>query len=115
MPVGSFKRVLRWCAPELALSVLKAVFLINGQRIGAGKQSALGLGQMQVDRSGLTTGDQQFPDIVHVSPRLMFRRKLLQRDKRRRQGFRDNPLVVPCDTLFGHVGPASCRFREIPD
>src|ERR1700731_4742591 len=34
--------------------------------------------------------------------RLVLRRKLLQRDQRRRQGFRDHPFVVARDSLSWH-------------
>lgn len=39
-----------------ALSVAETIFAIDRLRIEIGKQSALGLGQMQVDGSGLTAG-----------------------------------------------------------
>jgi hypothetical protein len=83
--------------------VLKAVFPIDGLSIEIGKQPALCLGQMQVDGSGLTSGGQQLPDIVHVRAWLVFRFKLLQRDQRRRQCFRDNPFVVASDSLLWHL------------
>src|SRR5882757_6893923 len=94
----------------LALSVPKAVFLIDGQRVQVGKQPALCLGQMQGNGSWLATGGQQLLDIVHVNARLVFRRKLLQRHQRRCQCFRHNPFVVARDSLFWHpLIPASCQ------
>jgi len=86
----------------LALSVLKAVFLINGERVDAGKQPALGLSQMQRDGSRLATGGQKLPEIVHMGARLMFRRKMLQRHQCSRQCFGDDPFVVARDSLFWH-------------
>src|SRR5712664_409211 len=65
---------------------------------------------MQGDGSRLTTSGQQLPDILHVGLRLVFRWKLLQRDKRRCQSFRQNPFVVACNSLFGHQPiPTSCQ------
>jgi hypothetical protein len=86
----------------LALSVPKAVFAINGQGINVGKQSALCLREVQAEGSGLATGGQQLPDFVHMGARLVFRRKLLQRDYRCGQRFRNNPFVVACDSLSWH-------------
>lgn len=86
----------------LALSVLKAVFSINGERIDARKQPALGLSQVQRNGSRLATGGQKLPDIVHMSARLVFRRKMFQRDERGRQCLGDDPFVVACDSFFWH-------------
>ena len=95
----------------LALSVLKAVFLINGCPINVGKQPAFCLGQVQVDGAGLAGGDQKLADLVHLNARLMFGRKLLKRNQRRRQRFRDNPFVVTCDSFSRHSGRP---FRVAP-
>jgi hypothetical protein len=89
-------------ASLLPLSVPKAVFAINGQWINVGKQSALCLRQVQAEGSGLATRGQQLPDFVHMSARLVFRRKLLQRDYRCGQRFRNNPFVVARDSLSWH-------------
>ena len=93
------------CGRYSDLSVLKAVFPIDGLSIEIWKQPALCLGQMQVDGSGLATGGQKLPDIVHVRAWLVFRFKLLQRDQRRCQCFRDNPFVVAGNSLFWHLAP----------
>ena len=95
-------------APDLtdinsALSVLKAVLLIDGQGIDVRKQPALCLGDMQGERSRLAAGRQKLLDIVHMRPRLVFRWKLLQRDKRRCQCFRYHPFVVARNSLFRHL------------
>jgi hypothetical protein len=66
--------------PLLGLSILKAVFAIDGRSINVGEQPALSLGQVQVDGSGLASGDQKLPDFVHVCERLMSQWKLLKRD-----------------------------------
>ena len=58
------------------MSVLETVFSINGRLIKIGKQPALCLGEMQVDGPRLATGSQKFPDIVHLSVRLVLRGKL---------------------------------------
>ena len=89
-------------ASILALSVPKPVFAINGQWISIGKQSALCLRQVQAEGSGLATGGQELPDLVHMGARLVFLRKLLQRDDRCGQRFRNNPFVVAGDSLSGH-------------
>ena len=60
--------------------VLKAILAIDDGSIGMGVEPALCLGQMQVDGSGLTVGNQQFPDVLHLLARLLCRFKLLQRD-----------------------------------
>src|ERR1700722_7332975 len=57
---------------------------------------------MQVDGAGLAGGDQKLSDFVHLLGWLMFRWKLLQRDQRRRQCFRDHPFVVSGDSLSWH-------------
>jgi hypothetical protein len=59
-----------------ALSVVKAVFPVDDQWINARKQPAFCLSQVQVDRSVLTTGDQQPSDIVHMRSWLMVWLKL---------------------------------------
>src|SRR6266403_4691129 len=63
------------------LSVLEAVFSIDGRSIQLGKQPALCLGEMQVDGPRLATGSQKLPDIVHLGVRLVLRWKLLERDQ----------------------------------
>src|SRR5271169_6638824 len=57
---------------------------------------------MQMDRSGLAAGRQQLSEIVHMGGRLMFRGKLLERNERRGQCFRDDPIVVAGDSLSRH-------------
>ena len=59
------------------MSVLEAVFSIDDRAIKIGKQPALCLGEMQVDRPRLATGSQKLPDIVHLGVRLVLRWKLL--------------------------------------
>ena len=59
------------------MSVLEAVFSIDGRSIQIGKQPALCLGEMQVDGPRLATGSQKLPDIVHLGVRLVLRWKLL--------------------------------------
>jgi len=86
--------------PCLPLTVLKAVFTIDGQRILLGKQPALCLSQMQRHRARLTTGGQQLLKVVHVGSRLVLRRKLLQRNKSCGQCLGDHPFVVACDALL---------------
>lgn len=89
--------------------ILKAIFPVNGSVVGLGKQSALGLREVQVDRALLAAGGEQLPDIVHMLARLMFCFKLLQRDQRRRQSFRDDPIVVAGDSFFGiSASPKFC-------
>src|SRR5882672_4527987 len=90
------KRASPWPS---ALSVLEAVFSIDGQRISVGKQPAFCLSQVQRDGAGLASRRQKLPQVVHMDVRLMFFRKLLQRDQRRRQRFRRCPLVVTRDPL----------------
>ena len=87
----------------LALPVLKAVFVIDRQRIAFGKQPALGLGEVQIEASGKRTGAQKLPDLAHMCIGLVIGRKLLQRDQRRRLCFRDHPLVVARDSLSRHL------------
>src|ERR1700742_1970864 len=84
------------------LAVLKAVFPVNRLAIGARKQAAFGLGQMEVDGSGLASGREQFLDVVHVGRGSMLFRQLLQRNQRRCQSFRDHPVVVAGDSLSRH-------------
>jgi hypothetical protein len=101
----------RWL---LGLSVLEAVFSINGGSIEIGEQPALCLGEMQVDGPRLASGSQQLPDFVHLDARLVLRWKLLQRDKCRCQGFRDDPWIVAGDSLSWHSpSPQLCQ-SEIP-
>src|SRR5215213_4805047 len=57
---------------------------------------------MQIDRCWRGTGSQELPDLVHMRAGLVLRWKLLQRDQRRRQCFRDNPFVVTGYSLFWH-------------
>src|ERR1700676_5189608 len=68
---------------------------------------------MQVDGSGLAGGDQKLSDFVHLLGWLMFRWKLLQRDQRGRQRFRDHPFVVSGDSLSWHSAALpSCHLRS---
>src|SRR5260370_37503412 len=57
---------------------------------------------MQGDGSRLATGGQKLPDLFHMFARLVLLRKLLQRDQRGCQCFRDNPFVVARDSLSWH-------------
>src|SRR5262245_7851769 len=61
---------------------------------------------MQIDGPGLTAGDQELSDIVHMLDWLMLRLELLQRNQGGRQRFRDNPFVVAGNSLLRH-GAAS--------
>lgn len=78
------------------------VFLVDLQRIDAGIQAALGLREMQADGRRLASVGEQLSEVIHVGPRLVFRRKLLQRDKSGCQRFGDNPLIVARNSLSGH-------------
>ena len=82
------------------LTVLKAIFTVDGQRILLGKQPALCLSQMQRHRARLTTGGQQLLDVLHMGSRLVLRRKLLQRNEGCGQRLGDHPFVVACDALL---------------
>jgi len=56
------------------LSILKAIFAIDGRSINAGKQPAF---SCRFDGPGLATGSQEPPDIVHMREWLVLRWKLL--------------------------------------
>ena len=58
------------------LPILEPIFPVDGRVVGPGKQSALGLGKVQVDRALLAAGGEQLPDIVHVLARLVLCFKL---------------------------------------
>jgi hypothetical protein len=81
-------------------AVLEAVFSINGRSIEIGKQSALCLGEMQVDGARLATGGQKLPDVVHLGARLVLRWKLSSGTSGC-QGLRDDPSVVASNSFFG--------------
>jgi hypothetical protein len=85
------------------LPVLKTVFSIDGRPVKIGKQPALGLSQMQLGGSRLTMGGQKLPEIFHVRTWLVDRWKLLQRNQRCCQCFRENPFVVASNSLFRHL------------
>src|ERR1700733_12092457 len=63
-----------------SLAVFEAVFPVDRLPVRGRKQTALGLGQMEIDGSGLTAGGQQLLDVVHVRGGLVLVGQLLKRD-----------------------------------
>jgi len=102
LKISLFEVSLEVSLLKSTLPVFKAIFPIDCQGINVGKQPALGLGQMQIDGSRLAARRQKLADLFHMGPRLVFLRKLLQRDQGRRQCFRDHPLVVAGNSLSWH-------------
>ena len=86
----------------LAGSVPDAILLVDRQWVELGKQPALGLGEVQRDGCRLAAIGEKLPDVVHMRPRLVFWRKLLQRDESRCQRLGDDPFVVARDSLLWH-------------
>jgi hypothetical protein len=84
---GSFTDILQTLAgvpasPAVAVAsfllnsdfpVLKPVFAIDDGAIGMRIEPALRLGQVQVERSGLTVGNQQLSYVIHLLARLLCR------------------------------------------
>src|SRR6185437_4317927 len=101
----SVKRLSHATNAERLLAVLvagDAVLPVDHDAVEIRKQPAFGLRQMQADGGRIPCARQKFPHIVHMGPRLVLWRELLERNERRRQRLRDDPPVVAGDSLLWH-------------
>jgi len=103
-----------------AVAFADAVLLVDRQRIGVGKQPALGLGEMQADSRRLPAIREKLADIFHMGAGLVLFGELFQRHEGGSQRFDDDPFVVPCDSLswhrvWGHPKSVIPRLRRLRD